>query len=267
MPAPSPVTTILFDLDDTLFDHAATARAALAATAARRPALAAVPAEELYQRYSDLLEKMHPLVMRGQLPYQQARQLRFERLLALYEGPGPVAAAEVAALAARHYEHYQRLRRPVAGALALLQRLRPAYRIGIVTNNRTAEQEEKLRYLGMSGLVDALITSEGVGVLKPDPAIFAAALQQLAAEPAQTVLVGDNWAADVLGALAVGIRPVWLNRTGAARPLAHVAELRSLEPLAAVYQQITGVSYPQVAAEPRRAGPSAGMGSAQAIPS
>ena len=235
------VTTVLFDLDDTLFDHAATARAALAATTAGRPALAAVPAEQLYQRYGELLEEMHPLVMRGQLPYQQARQLRFERLLAPYEGP--VAAAEVAALAERHYAHYQRLRQPVAGARALLQQLRPAYKLGVITNNRTAEQQEKLRFLELTSLVDALITSEGVGVLKPDPAIFEAALRQLGARPAETVLVGDNWAADVLGALAVGIRPVWLNRTGAPRLLPHVAELRSLEPASEAYQLITGGSY------------------------
>jgi FMN phosphatase YigB (HAD superfamily) len=52
-------------------------------------------------------------------------------------------------------------------------------------------------------------------------------------------MVGDNWPADVVGALAVGIRPLWLNRTGAPRPLAHVAELTSLEPLADVLHHLT----------------------------
>jgi len=229
----SAITTLLFDLDDTLFDHMATARAALAATAASRPTLRQVPLAELYQRYSELLEELHPLVMTGQLTYLAARQLRFQRLLAPYEPA--VAAAAVARVAEQHYEHYQRLRQPVAGALALLQRLKPAYQLGIVTNNRTAEQEEKLRHLGMRGLVDALITSEGVGVLKPAPAIYEVALRRLGATAAETVMVGDNWPADVLGALAVGIRPIWLNRLGVARPLAHVAELRSLEPLAEAY--------------------------------
>lgn len=236
MPPTTLITTILFDLDDTLFDHMATARAALAATAASWPTLRQVPLDELYQRYSELLEELHPQVMTGQLPYLAARQLRFQRLLALYEPA--IAAAVVARVAEQHYGHYQRLRQPVAGALALLQRLKPAYQIGIVTNNRTAEQEEKLRHLGMSGLVDALITSEGVGVLKPDPAIYEVALRRLGATAAETVMVGDNWQADVLGALAVGIRPVWLNRLGVARPLAHVAELASLEPLAEAYNVI-----------------------------
>jgi len=232
-----PVTTVLFDLDDTLFDHAGTARAALAATAAERPALHGVPLETLYQRYSELLEELHPLVMTGQLTYLAAREQRFARLLAPYE-----PAAEAADVAARHYAHYQQQRRPVAGALALLQRLRPTCKIGIVTNNRTAEQQQKLRFLGLASLVDALITSEQVGVLKPDPAIYAVALARLGASPAETVMVGDNWTADVLGALAVGIRPVWLNRFGAARPLPHVAELASLEPMEEVLNLLVGHS-------------------------
>jgi HAD superfamily hydrolase (TIGR01549 family) len=234
------ITTILFDLDDTLFDHAATARAALAATAAGRPTLQGVPLETLYQHYSELLEELHPLVMTGRISYLDARHQRFARLLASYE-PTPPTEADVAQLAAQHYGHYQALRRPLAGALALLQALKPTYKIGIVTNNRTAEQQEKLRYLGMTDLVDVLITSEEAGVLKPDPAIYHLALARLGAAPAQTVMVGDNWQADVVGALAVGIRPMWLNRLGVARPLPEVAELTSLEPLAAAYQVITGV--------------------------
>ena len=235
----TPITTVLFDLDDTLFDHMATARAALAATAATRPTLQAVPVEALYQRYSELLEALHPLVMTGRLSYLAAREQRFQQLLAPYE-PG-VSVAESLRVAEQHYGHYQRLRRPLAGALALLQRLKPTYKIGIVTNNRTEEQREKLRFLGMDTLVDALITSEGVGVLKPDPAIYQVALQRLAAQSSATVMVGDNWQADVVGALAVGIRPVWLNRTGAPRLLPHVAELHGLEPVEEVFRQISGL--------------------------
>jgi putative hydrolase of the HAD superfamily len=231
-----PITTILFDLDDTLFDHIGTARATLAATAAGRATLRGVPVEDLYARYSELLEELHPQVMTGRISYQEARQQRFARLLAPYE---PAASAEAAyEFAQRYYEHYQQLRRPVAGALALLQALKPGYKIGVVTNNRLAEQQEKLRHLGMSDLVDVLITSEEVGVPKPDARIYQVALTRLDAEAAQTVMVGDNWQADVVGALAVGIRPLWLNRTGAARPLPHVAELTSLEPLGKVLHQL-----------------------------
>ena len=228
-PLPTRLTTILFDLDDTLFDHVATARASLRASATPLPFFQNIEFEPFYQLYSELLEEYHAQLMAGRYSYEEARRLRFEGLLAPY---WPAAtAAEIDDFVRANQTHYPRMRQPVAGALALLQALKPNYRIGIVTNNRTAEQEEKLAFLGMTDLVDALITSEDVGVPKPDPRIFAAALRRLGARPEETVLVGDNWRADVLAALSVGIRPVWLNRLGVARPLPHVAEISSLEPL------------------------------------
>jgi HAD superfamily hydrolase (TIGR01549 family) len=240
MPTSSRITTVLFDLDDTLFDHAGTARAALAASTHQLPFADKIVLDELYNRYSELLEEMHPLVLAGQYSYLEARRLRFQRLLAPYGAlTSDVEADEFAQF---HYTHYRNLRQPIEGALALLEALKPHYRIGIVTNNRTAEQEDKLDYLGMTHLVDALITSEDVGAPKPDPRIFAVALQRLNAEAAATVMVGDNWTADVLGAIAMGIRPVWLNRFGAARLLTDVEEVTSFEPLAEVVHKIVGVT-------------------------
>ncbi|UYZ61825.1 HAD family hydrolase [Hymenobacter weizhouensis] len=224
-----PLTTVLFDLDDTLFDHTATARAALHASTAHLAFVAEVGLDELYRRYSELLEEMHPRVLAGELSYHDARRLRFQQLLAPYGVLGSDAAAEE--FAALHYDQYRRLRRPVPGAGALLDALKPRYRTGIVTNNRTAEQQDKLQFLGLTQLVDVLITSEDVGATKPDPHIFQVALEQLGAQPDEAVFVGDNWVADVVGARNAGIRPVWLNRFGLACPDAAVAVLTGLEPL------------------------------------
>ena len=232
-------TTILFDLDDTLFDHIATARASLRASTTPLPFFQTVDFEPFYQLYSELLEEYHALLMAGRYSYEEARRLRFERLLAPY---WPAATAtEIDDFVRANQTHYPLMRQPVAGAQALLQALKPHYRIGIVTNNRTTEQEEKLAFLGMTDLVDALITSEEVGVPKPDARIFEVAMRYLGARPEETVLVGDNWRADVLGALAVGIRPVWLNRLGAVRPLPQVAELTSFEPLETALRVITAL--------------------------
>ncbi|HEX8505604.1 MAG TPA: HAD family hydrolase [Hymenobacter sp.] len=239
-PLPGRTTTVLFDLDDTLFDHTATARATLRVSAGPLPFFSTVDFEAFYQHYSDLLEEYHAHFLAGNYSYEEARRLRFQRLLAPY---WPAAtAADVEEFARANQIHYPRLRQPVAGALALLEALKPHCRIGVVTNNRTTEQVEKLAFLQMTPLVDALITSEDVGVAKPNPRIFEVALQRLEARPEETVLVGDNWHADVLGALAAGIRPLWLNRFGASRPLASVEELTGLEPLNDVLQKIAGVN-------------------------
>ena len=75
------------------------------------------------------------------------------------------------------------------------------------------------------------MTSEEVGVSKPDPRIFQEALDRARAEPPDAVMLGDAWATDIEGALASGIRPVWLNRFGETRPIGSVVELTSLEPV------------------------------------
>ena len=240
MPPVRRPTTVLFDLDDTLFDHTATARAALRATAMPLPFFQGIDFEAFYRLYSQLLEEYHTQLLAGRCTPAHAREQRVQRLLARY---WPTAtAADVLAFLHVNQAHYPRLRQPVGGALGLLQALQPHYRIGVITNNSTAEQVEKLAFLGMTDLVEVLITSEEVGVPKPDPRIFQVALARLRARPDETVLVGDNWHADVLGARAAGIRPLWLNRFAQPRPLAHIDEITGLEPLAEVLEKITGSS-------------------------
>jgi FMN phosphatase YigB (HAD superfamily) len=55
-------------------------------------------------------------------------------------------------------------------------------------------------------------------------------------------MVGDSWAADVAGALAAGIVPVWFNPLGRPLPVASpdVAELRALEPVEHAVETILG---------------------------
>jgi FMN phosphatase YigB (HAD superfamily) len=118
-------------------------------------------------------------------------------------------------------------------AAAPFQRLAKFSRVGVVTNNEYAEQEEKLRFLGLQGLVDPLVVSAREGVAKPDPRIFRIALDRAGARPAETVMVGDSWKNDVLGAHAIGIHPVWFNRFERPRPSRHrVGELRDFRPRA-----------------------------------
>jgi putative hydrolase of the HAD superfamily len=126
-------------------------------------------------------------------------------------------------------------RRAVAGAAALLTAVRERASIAIVSNNMLQEQRDKMAFCGVSAYVDALIVSEEAGVSKPDPAIFAMALAALGVDAAATVMLGDSWSADVIGARAAGIRAVWFNplRNPSPEPQLGVAELHALEPVSA----------------------------------
>ncbi len=77
-------------------------------------------------------------------------------------------------------------------------------RIGLVSNTSRSLGEVVSRF-GLTEYVDACLASADIGVMKPDPAIFTAALQELSAVAAQTAMVGDSLHDDVHGALAAGL--------------------------------------------------------------
>jgi putative hydrolase of the HAD superfamily len=73
-------------------------------------------------------------------------------------------------------------------------------------------------------------------MIKPDPRIFAIALDQLGCVPDEAMMVGDNWSADIVGAQAAGLRAVWINRYGRTSPDPTLAvEINALEPVDAVF--------------------------------
>ena len=224
---------VLFDLDDTLFDHAGCARAALTAVQNCHETLRAMSFEALERTHAALLEELHKDVMLGRVPLEEARRQRFARLLATC---GDDTAGETAErLAATYRDAYREVRRALPGAAGILAAVRRREaRVGIVSNNLLEEQLDKLRTCGLDGLVDALVVSEDVGISKPDPGIFHVALDRLGIAPAEAVMVGDSWSADVVGARAAGIRAVWFNPRRVAPPGddAAIGQLHALEPVA-----------------------------------
>ena len=107
-------------------------------------------------------------------------------------------------------------RAPVSGAAETLRELAKSGRkLGIVSNTMAGGVADRLRETRMCQVgegrgtpVEVVVDSHELGVRKPDPAIFQAALEALALEAAEVAFVGDALDADVAGATAVGITPV-----------------------------------------------------------
>ena len=221
---------VLFDLDDTLFDHRRSARAAL--DAVHRAFAGTVAFEDLELHHAQYLEEMHLEVLAGRMSLDDARRERFRKV---FEALGlPLQAADAQRVARTYREGYVTARRAIEGAAELLAMLKPRYRIGIVSNNLLDEQRGKLVFCRLEEYVDVLVVSEEAGVSKPHPAIFHLALERLHAGASDAVMLGDSWSADIVGAAAAGIRPIWFNSLGLAKPSepAGVTELRSLVPAA-----------------------------------
>lgn len=232
------VRGVLFDMDDTLFDHNRATVRATAAVHAVEPRFQAWSPDELRRRHSDMLELIHRDVVAGRLQIDDARRERFRRLLLQAEAVD--ADLDRAASLARAYrEEYERGWCAVDGAVDLVASLRArGARIGIVTNNIRAEQLLKLERCGLAALVDVLVTSEDAGIAKPEPAIFAKALAALDLDADDAVMVGDVWDTDVAGAMRAGLRPVWYNWRRLPAREHTVDELASFTPLASALDVI-----------------------------
>lgn len=221
---------VLFDMDDTLYDFTAAIRAGLDAIGGGRwPLLTCPSPEALYADYMRILYELHPLAIQGVFTIEESRRERLRRLFAeLGEEISPATLAEVESA---FNEAYHSVFLPVAGARALLAQLAGRVGIGVLSNNVLSGLESMLRRLGLDEFFQVRVAADMVGVTKPDPAMFRYALDKFGAKAAETVMVGDSWKNDVLGAAAVGIRPVWFNRFGRPCPDPAVADqLTALEP-------------------------------------
>lgn len=91
----------------------------------------------------------------------------------------------------------------------LLIGLRKLYKLGIVSNFY-GNLASVLKGEGLSDLFDVVADSGALGVLKPDKSIFNHALDKMSVKAQETLMVGDSFNRDILGAEALGMPHAWL---------------------------------------------------------
>lgn len=205
------IDTVLFDLDDTLHDDSYAFRRAAERVAQDVSAELGIDASGLPRAYVAVANGYWQRLTVEQL----ARGIHDARVELWYEALGTVGAAD-RELAARCSERYTRYRRELLalfpGARELLEELRSrGCKLGIVTNGFAATHHPKIDVLGLRPLVDALFLADEMGMVKPDPGVFAHACRTLGSEPARTAMVGDRFDRDVLGAQALGLYTVLID--------------------------------------------------------
>ena len=94
---------------------------------------------------------------------------------------------------------------------ALLDYLRPKYRLAIISNGFPEVQDIKLKSCGLTPYFDKVFTSEAVGYQKPRPEIFHAATTAFHAKKKHCLMIGDSWENDISGARNYGIDQVYFN--------------------------------------------------------
>lgn len=133
------------------------------------------------------------------------------RIIELMGGTGPAVIQAARDLYDEWAEHHHfTLYDDVKDTLELLA---PRYRLGLISNSHRC-LESFQEHFELTGLIEATVSSAELGVLKPHPAIFEAALTQLGVPAARAVMVGDSLVHDVEGARQAGMHGVWLVRGG-----------------------------------------------------
>lgn len=88
------------------------------------------------------------------------------------------------------------------------------YGLYVITNGFEETQWLKIQHSGIDGYFEQMITSERAGSLKPHREIFEYAFQQTGSQPGVSLMIGDNFEVDILGAAAAGMDQVYFNPHG-----------------------------------------------------
>ena len=221
-----PADALIFDLDNTLWDVGPVilrAEQMLAGYLAQ-----ACP--RITERHT--LDSMRDLRARVMLEHPDMGHdftwLRLETLRRMAREAGyPDSIAQQA------FEVFFRARNEVVlydDVLPSLAALRSRCRLFAISNGNA-----DLTTIGLSHFFERTLGAREAGCLKPDPRIFRRLVHEAGLDPARVLHVGDDPEADVEGARAAGLRPVWLNRPGtpwpaqSAAPELHIRSLLELD--------------------------------------
>lgn len=202
---------VLFDLDDTLHDDTWAYQSAAEEVAREIAAEHDVDALALKAAYVAAAEGFWKGLSPQHLQVELAR-LR-ERLWRQALADVGIADPEVARRSAVSYNDRRRhLYALFPGAADLLARLRACgKRLGLVTNGFSETHRDKIALLRLGDYFDAIFIADEVGMIKPDPRLFAHACATLDGAPSRGAMVGDRYDRDIAGAREAGLYTVWLN--------------------------------------------------------
>lgn len=200
-----------FDLDDTLHDFSganATAHAAVVTRIAQVSGLAHAAAKEIYDRARLAFQVRHrpqDYYIAGRTRAEWRQHITHE-ILKAFDLPREPLVAELAAL------YRESLYGNLTGypeAPALLHCVRSAgRRIVLITNAGDEHAVDVLARLELTSLFDRVITTTRRA--PKEDGLYAHALKEMNIDPSALAYIGDTLDADIVPAIAAGIRPVWL---------------------------------------------------------
>ncbi len=221
----------LFDADNTIFDYDRAETEALTATLGA--ALPAVPLEEALEAYRGINAGFWRKFEQGIVSLEELKSGRFQGLLDALRTEG-----DAGAISAQYLQQLSERAYFLPFAREVIEELSRSFALALVTNGIGMVQRGRLARSGIGRHFQALIISEELGIAKPDPRFFHAAVKAISIPPEELLCIGDNPGSDIEGARAAGIDACWYAPKGqpwpgpGAPPLFVISDLREILDLA-----------------------------------
>jgi putative hydrolase of the HAD superfamily len=210
------IRAVLFDLDNTLFDHHASARDGLGAFLR---CLGVEPTSALEQSWFEIEQACYDRFLSGELSFQEQRRERLRQFLRFAGHAHGDSDTDLDEIFAHYLRNYENAWSAFPDAAPTLRRLRDhGLRVGVITNGNHKQQSMKTARLGLEPLLDVFFSSEQMGHAKPDKSAFTLPCESLQLPPRQVLYVGDNFHVDVEGARSAGLQAIHLDRNGTEGP-------------------------------------------------
>jgi len=140
------------------------------------------------------------------------QELRYQRLKSVFDDLNyEVSDRAIDSIADDYIERLSSFGHLFPNTVAILDYLKPNYKLHIITNGFQEIQDKKLKSSGIYQYFDQIVNAEMAGVKKPDPYIFELALKKANTRPETSLMIGDNIEADIQGAMAVGYHALHFN--------------------------------------------------------
>lgn len=206
-------TDLFIDFDDTLYDtHGNSVIALRELFDALHLEQWFTDAQVFYDRYWEANIDLWTRYSRGEITRDYLIVERFRRPFSYGEGLEPTAqyCLEASDLFLDLCSSKPGL---VEGARELMDYLKTkGYRLHMCSNGFHEVQYRKLRSCGLHNHFDTIVLSEDAGVNKPSPLFFDYAIQKTGAQKETTLMIGDNFQTDILGAKRYGLDTAYFNR-------------------------------------------------------
>lgn len=199
------ITDVFFDLDHTLWDFDTNSKLAFEKLFKSFELNINLPA--FLAHYDRINHDYWKIYREDKI---SSEDLRFQRLRDTFEAINhPWNEKLILTLSEEYLNELTCNRCLIEGSLAILEYLKPKYRLHIITNGFEEVQHKKINGAGIGHYFNTITTSEKAGAKKPHATIFEHAVCEARTQKQYAVMIGDNFEADIDGALQFGMQAIF----------------------------------------------------------